>query len=333
NTVTVQVNGTKIGTEYHAAWSPDITLDKSNAPVYTDDEVRTIVTTCPASLLVDITNAGSWKVYAVGGTQPAAAMECGTDPSTSVNPRVNVGVTETLTAAKARWSANNNGSGWGRGRAGTLSTSTDRHFTLGSESKQNLMYYISGGAKIAGIILSYGEPGISRPGSSADPTDPEAFNVAGMLELANGTLLAKTDYITVLEDVTSSGTYNGNKYTSYAAETFAKVIMRANTVCYEAGNCKVTSPKFNATLSRSNNGFIKASYAAMAAYRPGDFSGVIASVAAQRDIIALTMAAVTFPGDGSQTEVTVANYDLTLTKGGSGFMVGSDGIVGWVRFN
>ncbi|ELT1384795.1 Ig-like domain-containing protein, partial [Salmonella enterica] len=333
NTVTVQVNGANVGTQYHAAWSPDITLAKSNAPVYTDDEVRTIVTTCPAGLLVDITDAGSWKVYAVGGTQPAAAMECGTDPSTSVNPRVYVGVTETLTAAEVRWSATDNGNGWYRGNAQRLVSDADAWISVGERTKQNRMVYISGGAKVATMILSYGDPGIRSPGSSSDPTDPESFNVAELVETSYGDKVALTDYITVLEFVALSGTYNGKQVRYYPAETYAEAGVRAVVRCGTAGDCAVTSPAYSAVLSRSNRAYINAGYTTLAEMFPQLFGAVIATRAAEGAVRVLTTDPLNIPGTTAGSKVRLANRDLEATKGKTAFYLGNQGYVGWVRFN
>ncbi|EAU5127691.1 hypothetical protein EA631_25750, partial [Salmonella enterica subsp. enterica serovar Infantis] len=86
NTVTVQVNGAKVGTEYHAAWSPDITLDRSNAPVYTDDEVKQFILACQVPIVVVAESAASWKVYALRAG--AGSLRCAADPSTTLYPRV-----------------------------------------------------------------------------------------------------------------------------------------------------------------------------------------------------------------------------------------------------
>ncbi|EIS0302651.1 hypothetical protein LY007_004577, partial [Salmonella enterica] len=89
NTVTVQVNGTKIGTEYHAAWSPDIDLSKSNEPVYTNAEVRQIIQSCSRDLVVVAADPASWKVWTATTRSVGTSTEaCGPDPQTQVRPLV-----------------------------------------------------------------------------------------------------------------------------------------------------------------------------------------------------------------------------------------------------
>ncbi|MGS8565427.1 Ig-like domain-containing protein [Salmonella enterica] len=334
NTVTVQVNGANVGTQYHAAWSPDIALDKSNAPVYTDDEVRTIVTTCPASLLVDITDAGSWKVYAVGGTQPTASLRCGIDPSTSVKPRVDVGVTVVLTGAVAKWSATDNGNAWYNTGDVTFSAGDDTRSWIGSRTKRNTLQHISGGAKVASIILSGAEPAVTHVGSSTDPTDPEGFNVAAMIDLANGTTVAKTDYISVLRTVQRSGTWNGKPIKYYPAETYASAYVDAKVVCYQAGNCKISPTGFYAQLRSSNKGYLSMNYKDLVEYQPDLFSQIIATEDAQSKTTALTLVQVPSP-TSSAAYVVVSTEQLKQVKVGSSytFMIGTQGQTGYVRFN
>ncbi|EAM4476659.1 hypothetical protein EA593_24265, partial [Salmonella enterica subsp. enterica serovar Give] len=334
NTVTVQVNGANVGTQYHAAWSPDIALDKSNAPVYTDDEVRTIVTTCPASLLVDITDAGSWKVYAVGGTQPTASLRCGIDPSTSVKPRVDVGVTVVLTGAVAKWSATDNGNAWYNTGDVTFSAGDDTRSWIGSRTKRNTLQHISGGAKVASIILSGAEPAVTHVGSSTDPTDPEGFNVAAMIDLANGTTVAKTDYISVLRTVQRSGTWNGKPIKYYPAETYAGAYVDAKVVCYQAGNCKISPTGFYAQLRSSNKGYLSMNYKDLVEYQPDLFSQIIATEDAQSKTTALTLVQVPSP-TSSAAYVVVSTEQLKQVKVGSSytFMIGTQGQTGYVRFN
>ncbi|EHK1107509.1 inverse autotransporter beta domain-containing protein [Salmonella enterica] len=88
NTVTVQVDGANVGTEYHAAWSPDI--DLNNIPAtYTSTEIRRIVAGCQEPIVVVPQGDGSSVVFAKL-TAPAA-IRCGNDPATGLAPvaRVN----------------------------------------------------------------------------------------------------------------------------------------------------------------------------------------------------------------------------------------------------
>ncbi|ELC4346458.1 inverse autotransporter beta domain-containing protein [Salmonella enterica] len=89
NTVTVQVNGANVGTQYHAAWSPDITLDRSNAPAYSDADVNRIIKSCSADLVVDTSTPDNWKVFTT--TQDFVGtheFECGQDTQTALRPKV-----------------------------------------------------------------------------------------------------------------------------------------------------------------------------------------------------------------------------------------------------
>ncbi|EAM4439458.1 hypothetical protein EA532_24405, partial [Salmonella enterica subsp. enterica serovar Give] len=87
NTVTVQVNGANVGTEYHAAWSPDIDLN-TIPTAYTANETKALVYGCPDPLLVVTQLDGSASVYAKR-TAPFETR-CGNDPATSIEPRVKV---------------------------------------------------------------------------------------------------------------------------------------------------------------------------------------------------------------------------------------------------
>ncbi|EAP4732882.1 hypothetical protein EGD47_26410, partial [Salmonella enterica] len=100
NTVTVQVNGANVGTQYHAAWSPDVTLAKSNLPVYTDEEVRGIINGCSDSILIDTRDPSAWATYSIlDRVNNHPKWTCGPDPETGVVPPVTPGVTTQLNPA------------------------------------------------------------------------------------------------------------------------------------------------------------------------------------------------------------------------------------------
>ncbi|MCT7051091.1 Ig-like domain-containing protein [Salmonella enterica] len=87
NTVTVQVNGAKVGTEYHAAWSPDVVLGGGDSLPYTMDEVKDIIKKCTDPILVMPTNGTANKV--VYTSLPASArVQCGTDVATNTRPYI-----------------------------------------------------------------------------------------------------------------------------------------------------------------------------------------------------------------------------------------------------
>ncbi|ECE3935718.1 hypothetical protein DAE39_23055 [Salmonella enterica] len=111
NTVTVQVNGTNVGTEYHAAWSPDI--DLNNIPAtYTSDEIRHIVAACQEPIVVAPQGDGSSVVFAKL-TAPTA-MRCGNDPETGVAPVARVNNATDPGKPDIKYSFETSGPGWTR---------------------------------------------------------------------------------------------------------------------------------------------------------------------------------------------------------------------------
>ncbi|EJA0708433.1 hypothetical protein MRR01_003504 [Salmonella enterica] len=91
NTVTVQVDGAKIGTEYHAAWSPDIDLrvnkpaDKKSSPLtsYSYDDIKTILSGLN-TLFVGYRSGNDIVVVDSDAHNGPAGM----DPETGVQPKV-----------------------------------------------------------------------------------------------------------------------------------------------------------------------------------------------------------------------------------------------------
>ncbi|EAU4783863.1 hypothetical protein EA085_25120, partial [Salmonella enterica subsp. enterica serovar Give] len=91
NTVTVQVNGAKVGTEYHAAWSPDIDLrvnkpeDKKSGPLtsYSYDDIKTILSGLN-TLFVGYRSGNDIVVVDSDAHNGPAGM----DPETGVQPKV-----------------------------------------------------------------------------------------------------------------------------------------------------------------------------------------------------------------------------------------------------
>ncbi|EJW9628607.1 hypothetical protein OC889_004722, partial [Salmonella enterica] len=143
NTVTVQVNGANVGTQYHAAWSPDITLDRSNAPAYSDADVNRIIKSCSADLVVDTSTPDNWKVFTT--TQDFVGtheFECGQDTQTALRPKVkytaqllpDVTVHRVGTKLPDDWKQyggsieSSDSAGW-KGRSGTATRSVSRGVT------------------------------------------------------------------------------------------------------------------------------------------------------------------------------------------------------------
>ncbi|EIA8838145.1 hypothetical protein K7Z63_004823, partial [Salmonella enterica] len=211
NTVTVQVNGAKIGTEYHAAWSPDITLDRSNAPVYSDEEVRSIVTDCPAKLLVDTTSTVAWKVYTVGGTQPAATSKCGTDAATNKSPRVSYHDAVQLTNAKVNYYAEAR-SGYEKSVRSTLcslelKTIHCSNTEVGSLTRKNSASHAGGGVVIDGNIYSAEAVTVVTP---AGGRSPNAYEF-GFRFRTSGTAVTWPKAVRIgTDEITETHSYGGS---------------------------------------------------------------------------------------------------------------------------
>ncbi|MFG6045383.1 hypothetical protein, partial [Salmonella enterica] len=120
NTVTVQVNGANVGTEYHAAWSPDIDLNRIPS-AYNSDELRSITLGCSEPLLAVLQGNGEAKVY----TSKAAPFDtrCGTDPVTALVPRVHVSNAVEPNTATLSCSVTVGGLGTGWHRGGKIDSS------------------------------------------------------------------------------------------------------------------------------------------------------------------------------------------------------------------
>ncbi|ECY1101578.1 hypothetical protein F6547_22240 [Salmonella enterica] len=87
NTVTVQVNGANVGTQYHAAWSPDVVLGGGDALPYSMNEVQDIINTCNDPILILPENGTPNKL--VYTSLPASTrIQCGTDVATSLRPHI-----------------------------------------------------------------------------------------------------------------------------------------------------------------------------------------------------------------------------------------------------
>ncbi|EAZ1417707.1 hypothetical protein BTA60_24230 [Salmonella enterica] len=190
NTVTVQVNGANVGTQYHAAWSPDITLAKSNLPVYTDEEVRGIINGCAASILIDTRDPAAWAPYALG--TPADGRPewtCGPDPETGVVPPVEHGVITTLSHAvvvaesTARPSSIEKTTEVYRG---IKKADNGKHTANIGTLTMNVNVWSTGNLTIDGTGISSSAPSakcsVSRPDNA---TNPCYYEVAGGLAIPN----------------------------------------------------------------------------------------------------------------------------------------------------
>ncbi|EHR8088256.1 inverse autotransporter beta domain-containing protein [Salmonella enterica] len=226
NTVTVQVNGAKIGTQYHAAWSPDIRLDKSNSPVYTDEEARAVISQCPIGLFVDTANPDAWKSYVVDDSGATQLTACGTDPATAVRPRVHTGPVNPLGRAVIYWTATDNTAAYVDGT--TVLTGSQGYLDEVSRLfKVNRMQLSSGGTQVGDLVLSDGAPLVAVPNGGTSPTNPESFNLAGKIYNTYGYLIVKSNVYSGTASFTTTGAdNNGDPVIFYPANTAAYFYMR-----------------------------------------------------------------------------------------------------------
>ncbi|EIA8838128.1 hypothetical protein K7Z63_004803, partial [Salmonella enterica] len=96
-----QVNGANVGTQYHAAWSPDIVLDANTPDAWYGDDAGAIFAQCPTAFLT----SGPHNVATLRETTQIDER-CGSDPATGLNVRVTAyrGI-RTLTRVKVAWLA------------------------------------------------------------------------------------------------------------------------------------------------------------------------------------------------------------------------------------
>ncbi|ENK0253349.1 hypothetical protein AB2X99_004604, partial [Salmonella enterica] len=226
NTVTVQVDGANVGTQYHAAWSPDIKLDKSNSPVYTDEEARAIITHCPIGLLVDTANPGAWKAYSVGAYAPATLTGCGSDAATSVRPRIIAGTVPPLDPAVVYWTAADNGSALQYNGETFFEGNQGRSWmTFAIAEKQNQVRLSSGGAQFGDFILSDGSPIVVTPppNDGTAPANPQSFNLAAKIyNNGDSDLVVTTDTVSGTAQISATGVdSSGDPMFTYPAYTTA----------------------------------------------------------------------------------------------------------------
>ncbi|EAZ2248194.1 hypothetical protein B1224_23720 [Salmonella enterica] len=87
NTVTVAVNGAKVGTEFQAEWSPDVVLGGGDSLPYSMTEVQDIIKTCTDPILVLPQNGTANKL--VYTSLPASTrIQCGADVATGLRPTI-----------------------------------------------------------------------------------------------------------------------------------------------------------------------------------------------------------------------------------------------------
>ncbi|EDR7293228.1 hypothetical protein T017_004863 [Salmonella enterica subsp. enterica serovar Pomona] len=115
NTVTVEVNGAKVGTEYHAAWSPDVVLGGGDSLPYTMDEVQRIIQGCNDPIAVLPQNGHANEL--VYTTVPATTRkQCGYDSATALQPYVTMKNVSTPTPVTATVTPGNISRGYTRSK-------------------------------------------------------------------------------------------------------------------------------------------------------------------------------------------------------------------------
>ncbi|ECC3861144.1 hypothetical protein AIC79_25850, partial [Salmonella enterica subsp. enterica] len=221
NTVTVQINGAKIGTEYHAAWSPDLDLNKRDAlhGVYTDDN-GAIIATCPSPFIAF--NDGA--VYTIGY---AGALDerCGSDPATGLRVRVKAKNTEKLPATTMDWRATFNPVEKEWTTLPTyeeISRATDDGFVsrAGYITRDTELSPV-GTDTVTGSdwVLSGGPIEVHTSGSSSDPANPNAFR--GRLGLLDSDNKGKiSDDFNDLHDMATTGSAGGARNITYYPRSF-----------------------------------------------------------------------------------------------------------------
>ncbi|EIA8838010.1 hypothetical protein K7Z63_004656 [Salmonella enterica] len=87
NTVTVTVNGAKVGSQYQAEWSPDVVLGGGDSLPYTMDEVQDIIRSCSDPILA-LPENGHENELVYTSLPASARFQCGTDVATSLRPNI-----------------------------------------------------------------------------------------------------------------------------------------------------------------------------------------------------------------------------------------------------
>ncbi|MCT7027443.1 Ig-like domain-containing protein, partial [Salmonella enterica subsp. enterica serovar Minnesota] len=183
NTVTVQVNGTRIGTEFHAAWSPDINLDNGWPTAYTYSEAREVISACPTLFVVDT----SATVYTGEGYAGGPLNElCGRDTATALAVRVTKTRTTPITDATASFRGNSRRtSTWISADSEIVKADCDgcqqaREVKI---TDTNTMTVTGGVTLPNGAVLSRRPIKVTYPSSIADPTNPLAVSITlGVLD-------------------------------------------------------------------------------------------------------------------------------------------------------
>ncbi|EJH7885521.1 hypothetical protein NLA96_004649, partial [Salmonella enterica] len=231
NTVTVQVDGANVGTQYHAAWSPDIDLDTQDVlrgPY--NDVAGAIIAKCPSPFFAF--NQGA--VYTIGYAS-TIDERCGADPATGLHVRVKAKNTKELPRASMEWQATNNlvvkdwyaygGTSDGDIRRSTPNGSVGRAFGI---IRETTLVDSGTGTVTAGDWVLSGKPVVvSTRGGSNNPQNPNAFQ--GRLGLLDSSNKGKTsDDFSQLIDMTYTDTSGPSpvKYYPYSINTVYGVTLK-----------------------------------------------------------------------------------------------------------
>ncbi|EAA8990352.1 hypothetical protein EA554_24915, partial [Salmonella enterica subsp. enterica serovar Pomona] len=190
NTATVQVNGANVGTEYQAAWSPDIDLDTQDAlhgPYGVG--AAAIIAKCPSPFFAF--NSGA--VYTIGYAGTLDEL-CGADPATGLHVRVKAKNTIQLPRAIMTWRTSENPvhKDWypdALSAAYQVTRNTPDGFVASAKRirRETELVATGTGTVTAGNWTLSAKPiEVHTSGGSDDPTNPNAFQGRlGLLDDSN----------------------------------------------------------------------------------------------------------------------------------------------------
>ncbi|WP_175527790.1 hypothetical protein, partial [Salmonella enterica] len=253
NTVTVQVNGAKVGTEYHAAWSPDIVLDNGWPTSTYGNEARLIIEKCTTAMVVD----KDANVYTQG---PARKVDekCGSDRATSLPVRVVATPTAQISPASASYTGDSRYASWtynsancytkpgqgGKcghgGYRASLLTDTN-HFT------------ISGGTALPnGDVLSLKPVTVAYSTDTADPSSPVGVNV--QLGVLDGDDKGRTSpwVIRTLQIGAYESTVGGHETTIKFYSRYSYTVLSVDLTSEDAWFDRFTLSEYNYYVAAGN---------------------------------------------------------------------------------
>ncbi|EHZ8577561.1 hypothetical protein K6S41_004814, partial [Salmonella enterica] len=259
NTVTVEVNGAKIGTEYHAAWSPDVVLGGGDALPYTMDEVQDIIKTCNDPILVLPQNGYANKLVYTS-LSASTRIQCGTDTATAMRPYITMqnataptGATINATVTSTPVGTHTDNASVDAGAPGT-----NKKFSAGAALHVQLAR--SGGVRYDGnVFIVKGQPNYPFANATENGHPAASFSLNGVsLRLADAPSPATGGYrydtgahdvffmrynptagrMEIASDtlVSITGTYD---VTSDASGTHATVGQMAATLSYDPGTTAI----------------------------------------------------------------------------------------------